>query len=86
MVSVLCLIGILLLEPFTNLISGQSAKLTLEERTAKLEPLLSNKWSLVEGRDAINKEFLFKNFNEVSWNFLKLVFRCFWYLDRMIIC
>ncbi|XP_065215038.1 pterin-4-alpha-carbinolamine dehydratase-like [Planococcus citri] len=41
-----------------------SAKLTPEERSTKLEPLLSNKWSLVEGRDAIKKEFVFKNFNE----------------------
>ena len=40
-------------------------KLTEEERKTKLEPLLSTGWSLVSGRDAIYKEFLFKNFNEV---------------------
>lgn len=34
------------------------------ERKELLQPLLSNGWSLVEGRDAIYREFLFKNFNE----------------------
>lgn len=36
-------------------------KLTEEERTAL--PSLDG-WSLVEGRDAIQKTFVFKNFNE----------------------
>lgn len=29
-----------------------------------LAPLLSSGWSMVEGRDAIKKDFKFKNFNE----------------------
>lgn len=33
-------------------------------RETLLEPLLANGWSLVNGRDAIEKEFKFKNFNE----------------------
>lgn len=39
-------------------------KLTEQERQDKLQPLLQNGWSLVEGRDAIYREFYFKNFNE----------------------
>jgi pterin-4a-carbinolamine dehydratase len=39
--------------------------LSPEERTSKLEPLLSNGWSMVDARDAIYKEFLFTNFNQV---------------------
>ncbi|VDK48645.1 unnamed protein product [Anisakis simplex] len=34
------------------------------QRKQLLEPLLSSGWSMVEGRDAIKKQFLFKNFNE----------------------
>lgn len=40
-------------------------KLSEEERKTKLEPLLTAGWSLVEGRDAIHKDFQFKDFNEV---------------------
>ncbi|XP_070501487.1 pterin-4-alpha-carbinolamine dehydratase-like [Chironomus tepperi] len=41
------------------------SKLTNEQRTSLLQPLLSTGgWSMVEGRDAIYREFLFKNFNE----------------------
>ncbi|XP_045209523.1 pterin-4-alpha-carbinolamine dehydratase-like [Mercenaria mercenaria] len=39
-------------------------KLSDEERTSKLGPLKSSGWTMVDGRDAIYKEFLFKNFNE----------------------
>lgn len=39
-------------------------KLTQEQRENDLKPLLSNGWSVQENRDAIYKEFLFKNFNE----------------------
>uniref|UniRef100_A0A1B0GJZ5 4a-hydroxytetrahydrobiopterin dehydratase n=2 Tax=Lutzomyia longipalpis TaxID=7200 RepID=A0A1B0GJZ5_LUTLO len=39
-------------------------KLEGEERQKQLEPLFKAGWTLVEGRDAIYKEFLFKNFNE----------------------
>lgn len=42
----------------------QPAKLTAEERVETLEPLLQNGWKVQENRDAIYKEFLFKNFNE----------------------
>ncbi|KAF8792594.1 putative pterin-4-alpha-carbinolamine like protein [Argiope bruennichi] len=39
-------------------------KLSDEERLTKVSPLLNSGWSMVENRDAIYKEFLFKNFNE----------------------
>lgn len=39
-------------------------KLNEQERTELLNPLFTNGWKMVEGRDAINKEFIFKNFNE----------------------
>ena len=32
-----------------------------------LEPLKSAGWTMVEGRDAIYKEFMFKDFNEVRF-------------------
>ena len=32
-----------------------------------LEPLKSAGWTMVEGRDAIYKEFMFKDFNEVKF-------------------
>ena len=35
-----------------------------DDRKKVLEPLLANGWTLVNGRDAIYREFLFKNFNE----------------------
>lgn len=44
---------------------SQAGKLTAEQRKDKLDPLLAKGWSMVENRDAIYKEFLFKNFNEV---------------------
>ncbi|XP_017967398.1 pterin-4-alpha-carbinolamine dehydratase isoform X3 [Drosophila navojoa] len=40
------------------------AKLTEQERAEKLQPLLDGGWSLVEGRDAIYKEFVLKDFNQ----------------------
>ena len=40
-------------------------KLEGEDRTTKLQPLLDCGWAMDQsGRDAIKKEFLFKNFNE----------------------
>ncbi|GAB0088718.1 Pterin-4-alpha-carbinolamine dehydratase [Sergentomyia squamirostris] len=39
-------------------------KLEGDERQKSLEPLFKAGWTIVEGRDAIYKEFLFKNFNE----------------------
>lgn len=41
-----------------------SGKLTTQERTQVLDPLLKVGWSMVQDRDAIYKEYLFKNFNE----------------------
>ncbi|CAH1117345.1 unnamed protein product [Phaedon cochleariae] len=39
-------------------------KLTPEERNTTLAAILGKGWSLVENRDAIYKEFLFKDFNQ----------------------
>ena len=39
-------------------------KLTDTERTEQIEPLLGTGWTMVEGRDAIHKTFVFKNFVE----------------------
>ena len=44
--------------PLGNLLTG-------EERDEKLSPLLASGWTTVDGRDAIYKEFVFKNFSEV---------------------
>lgn len=40
------------------------SKLDGPERAELLPPLFSSGWSLVKDRDAIYKEFLFKDFNE----------------------
>lgn len=39
-------------------------KLTDEERATQIAPLLANGWTEVDGRDAIFKTFVFKNFVE----------------------
>lgn len=39
-------------------------KLTDTERATQIDPLLANGWSMVDGRDAIHKTFVFKNFVE----------------------
>lgn len=39
-------------------------KLSSETRSTLLEPLIENGWSLQEGRDALGKQFKFKNFVE----------------------
>jgi len=39
-------------------------KLTDDERKGDLKQLLDVGWTMTEGRDAIHKEFLFKDFNE----------------------
>lgn len=49
--------------------TSKRAKLTEEERQVKLAPLLSAGWTNVKDRDAIYKEFLFKNFNQ-SFGFM----------------
>ncbi len=38
--------------------------LTQAERDSDLPPLLANGWQMVEGRDAIHKQFVFRNFIE----------------------
>jgi len=37
--------------------------LTAEERSTKLQALLENGWKMTDGRDAIEKTFMFKDFN-----------------------
>jgi 4a-hydroxytetrahydrobiopterin dehydratase len=44
--------------------------LTVEERAEALGPLTG--WIMVEGRDAIRKEFRFKDFNQ-AWGFMTRV-------------
>ncbi|VDM58066.1 unnamed protein product [Angiostrongylus costaricensis] len=41
-----------------------TAKLSDQQRTELLRPILAQGWKTVEGRDAIRKEFQFKDFNE----------------------
>ncbi|CAG7836342.1 unnamed protein product [Allacma fusca] len=57
---------------FGKMTSPLGNLLTEDERTEVLSPLLSSGWSMVEGRDAIYKEFIFKNFNE-AWGFMNRV-------------
>uniref|UniRef100_A0A182QBD3 4a-hydroxytetrahydrobiopterin dehydratase n=1 Tax=Anopheles farauti TaxID=69004 RepID=A0A182QBD3_9DIPT len=40
------------------------SKLTEEQRAEQLKPLFVAGWTMVEGRDAIYKEYLFGDFNE----------------------
>ncbi|CAL8111602.1 unnamed protein product [Orchesella dallaii] len=47
-----------------------SPKLEGSERTEKLNALMEAGWTMVEGRDAIYKEFKFKNFNQVKIAYL----------------
>ncbi|KAM7360021.1 pterin-4a-carbinolamine dehydratase [Cochliomyia hominivorax] len=39
-------------------------KLTEQERSEILQPLLNAGWTMVDGRDAIYKEYLFRDFNQ----------------------
>ncbi|VDL70702.1 unnamed protein product [Nippostrongylus brasiliensis] len=39
-------------------------KLTEEQRSEVLTPLLGQGWKMVDGRDAVQKTFQFKDFNE----------------------
>ncbi|KAE9552835.1 hypothetical protein FO519_003948 [Halicephalobus sp. NKZ332] len=39
------------------------------QRNELLKPLLESGWKMVEGRDAIQRNFQFKNFNE-AWGFM----------------
>lgn len=47
-------------------------KLNDSERSTELSPLLEKGWSLVEGRDAIKKSFIFSNFID-AWGFMSRV-------------
>lgn len=49
--------------------SPKRTKLEAAERDDVLSPLKKSGWTMVEGRDAIYKEFLFKDFNEVFVHF-----------------
>ena len=40
-------------------------KLTEEDRAKDLSPIQEAGWTIVDNRDAIYKEFLFKDFNQV---------------------
>ena len=44
--------------------SPKRVKLSEEDRTEKLQDLLSSGWEMVEGRDAIKRSLQFKDFNE----------------------
>lgn len=44
--------------------SKMADKLSQEERNTQLKDLLQNGWKVQSNRDAIEKEFQFKNFNE----------------------
>ncbi|XP_058801959.1 probable pterin-4-alpha-carbinolamine dehydratase [Phymastichus coffea] len=50
----------------TTLASKKSRmpKLTLEDREKDIKPLVSNGWVIQDNRDALYKEFAFKNFNQ----------------------
>ncbi|TKR95974.1 hypothetical protein L596_010062 [Steinernema carpocapsae] len=43
---------------------AKKMSLTVEQRKDVLEPLLANGWQLVQGRDAIQKVYQFKDFNQ----------------------
>eukprot|EP00088_Acartia_fossae_P012127 TRINITY_DN1621_c0_g1_i5.p1 TRINITY_DN1621_c0_g1~~TRINITY_DN1621_c0_g1_i5.p1 ORF type:complete len:142 (-),score=13.75 TRINITY_DN1621_c0_g1_i5:92-517(-) len=47
-------------------------KLNAGERSELLTPLFDKGWTMVDNRDAIYKEFLFKDFSE-SWGFMSRI-------------
>lgn len=49
-----------------------AVKLSKSERETQLKPLLESGWKMVDGRDAINKTFIFKNFME-AWCWMSCV-------------
>jgi len=49
-----------------------ATKLSEAERQETLSPLLNQGWSMVDKRDAIYKEFMFKDFNQ-SWGFMSRI-------------
>jgi 4a-hydroxytetrahydrobiopterin dehydratase len=52
-------------------------KLTDDERLEKLDPILGSGWSMVEGRDAIYREFIFKNFIDAFGFMTKIAIKVF---------
>ena len=54
------------------LLATKSNKLDSAERKAKLAPLLAAGWSMVDGQDAIKKNFKFDDFN-VAFGFMTRV-------------
>lgn len=50
------------------------AKLQLEERDTVLKPLLQKGWIVKNEKDAIYKEFCFKDFNQVCSSLEKFFF------------
>ncbi len=44
--------------------SAKRSKLDQSDRDAQLQPLLTSGWAMVEGRDAIKRDFKFADFNE----------------------
>lgn len=52
--------------------ASQPVQLSALERAQHIEPLVENKWKIVEGRDAIEKEFTFADFNE-AFSFMTAV-------------
>ena len=49
-----------------------SVKLTPEERDVHVKPLLEGGWKMVDGRDAVEKKFQFKDFNQ-AWSWMTRV-------------
>ena len=45
---------------------AKQMKLSSDDRTQKLGALVTAGWKEVDGRDAIQKVFMFKNFNQVN--------------------
>ncbi|XP_069961009.1 pterin-4-alpha-carbinolamine dehydratase [Cherax quadricarinatus] len=65
--------GLLLASAREMTTKGKAAqKLTAGERESKLKPLLDDSWTMVDGRDAVKKTFLFKDFNE-AWGWMSRV-------------
>lgn len=53
-----------LVRKYKRVCDQQADKLSQEERDTQLQALLQTGWKLQSNRDAIEKEFQFKNFNE----------------------
>ena len=58
--------------PLLQASSPKRIKLSEDDRSGSLSPLLSTGWAMVEGRDAVKKTFTFSNFSE-AWGFMSRV-------------